>query len=152
MQEDMKSFMRLLCTISATMASVSFFGVSVIMSIYFNLPENVPASAKAAWLNAANTGIVAVVLFAFTSLSILFSLFPKMKEEKRSISAIMRQIIKRERLLRIAETIQRFMTAISNWFTNWFKENAISFLLLIFLFSWFAFFVMTGFLYSAFNV
>lgn len=148
MPDEKKAFMRTLCLVSATMASLCFVGVSVIISVYFNLPENVSVITKKAWLNVANMGVIAVALFATTSFGILFALFPLPREEERPASVIMRQIIKRKRLLRIAKIMQRIIAAISNWR----NENAIGFLFTLFIASWFTFFIMIVFLFNAFHV
>lgn len=141
-QDEKKAFVRTLCLVSVMMASVCFFGVSIIISIYFNLPENVSESAKAAWLNVANAGIFAVIIFAVTSLGALllmaynFRLIaPSLRiwrEEKKPI--------KQKRLSRIAKIEQRI------------KNMSMTRLLLsLFLIGWAIFFLMTYFLYGVFH-
>jgi len=148
MQEDMKSFLRLLCTISATMASVSFVGVSVILTIYLEIQQSSPDVIKEAWLRAANTGMVSVAFFAFTSFAILFYLFPKTKEEKTAPSVVTQWMLKRKRLLKIATLEQRVTASIKGWF----KENVTDFLLGVFTLSWLVFFLLMVFLFNAFQV
>lgn len=148
MRDDKKTFIRTLCAVSATMASLCFVGVSIILSVYFDLPEDVSASAREAWLRAANTAIMAVILFACTSLGALMLLFPKIREEKRPPSVIIQRIMKRKRILRIVKFAQRITAAISNWF----KENSIGLLWWLFLVSWLCFVIMALFLYSVFHV
>lgn len=73
--KEFREFLRTVCTVSAMMASMSFVGVSILILIYSPLGATVPG----AWRDVAYFGIVAVFGFAWTSITALVGLGPKVK-------------------------------------------------------------------------
>lgn len=64
MEDEKKAFIRTLCTISTTMASLCFVGVGVIITIFYETKE-------AAWKEVAYSGAAAVLFFATASVILL---------------------------------------------------------------------------------
>lgn len=73
--KEFREFLRTVCIVSATMASMSFVGVSIIISIY---PPSAVTGAGA-WRNVAYLGVVAVFGFSATSIAALIWLDPTLK-------------------------------------------------------------------------
>jgi hypothetical protein len=78
MQDEKKEFVKTLCTISVTMASISFVGVAIIMTIYYQ-------TKLGGWLDTAYGGILAVSFFAMTSIFALIQLYPRKKKTDKTI-------------------------------------------------------------------
>lgn len=76
MQDEMKPFLRTLCTISATMASLCFIGVGIILTIFYK-------TENTAWKTVAYFGAMSVLAFAFASVFALVLLYPKLKQSKK---------------------------------------------------------------------
>lgn len=70
--KEFKEFLKILCLVSAAMASLSFVGVSIFVSIY-------SPTGTGAWKNVAYVGILAVFGFAWTSIAALYRLDPKVR-------------------------------------------------------------------------
>jgi hypothetical protein len=78
MLEDMKNFMKTLCTISATMASISFLGISIIMTKFY-------PTTNIYWKLLGVYGAISVIAFAIASYYSLTSLYPKSKDNERRL-------------------------------------------------------------------
>lgn len=74
-RDEMKPFLRTLCTISATMASLCFIGVGIILTILYETKNTV-------WKTVAYFGAMSVLSFAFASIFALVLLYPKLKKPK----------------------------------------------------------------------
>jgi len=74
MENEKKAFVRTLCTISATMASISFVGIGIIILIYYQTKE-------AVWQVTAYGGILSVSCFALSTVYGLYQLYPKKKRK-----------------------------------------------------------------------
>ena len=70
MEDEKKAFVRTLCTISATMASICFVGIGIIIMIYYQTKEEV-------WQVTAYGGILSVSCFALSTVYGLYQLYPK---------------------------------------------------------------------------
>lgn len=78
MEDEKKAFVRTLCTISATMASICFVGIGIIIMIYYQTKE-------AVWQVTAYGGILSVSCFALSTVYGLYQLYPtKGKFDKTS--------------------------------------------------------------------
>jgi accessory gene regulator protein AgrB len=78
MPDDTKVFIRTLCTISATMASISFIGVSIIITKFYPTTNTV-------WRLLGIYGAISVVMFAAASFFALMSLALKSKDKERRL-------------------------------------------------------------------
>ncbi len=78
MRNEEKDFLRTLCTVSATMASLCFVGVGVIITILYESKEE-------AWKGVAYSGAVAVLFFAAASVSALAYLGSKKPKEHKTL-------------------------------------------------------------------
>lgn len=74
--KEFREFLRIVCIVSATMASMSFVGVSILISIYSPLG----ITEAGPWKRVAYMGIIAAFNFSFTSIFALIRLGPKVKE------------------------------------------------------------------------
>lgn len=78
--KEFREFLRTVCTISAMMASISFVGVSILISIYS--PSGVIGSEV--WNFVAYAGVAAVFAFAVASINALRALDPYAKKWSKS--------------------------------------------------------------------
>jgi hypothetical protein len=79
MRENMETFMKTLCTISATMASISFLGISIILTKFY-------PTTNAVWKWLGIYGAISVIMFAVASFFSLMSLHPKSKDNDRNLT------------------------------------------------------------------
>ncbi len=84
--KEFKEFLKTVCIVSATMASISFVGVSILVLIYS--PSGVTATG--AWRDAAYFGVAAVFGFAIVSILTLIVLDPKIVrwESKKRVDQV----------------------------------------------------------------
>jgi len=74
--KEFREFLRTVCVVSAMMASISFVGVSILISIYS--PSGVIGSEV--WNIVAYVGVAAVYVFAIASINALRALDPYAKK------------------------------------------------------------------------
>lgn len=79
-QDDKKTFVRTLCTLSVTMASLCFIGISVVLIIFYE-------TKISELVGVAYSGVMSVFSFTTASIFALVLMYPKKrsKEEKELI-------------------------------------------------------------------
>lgn len=82
-QNEKNAFVRTLCFVSATMASMCFVGVGIILTILYETKLGV-------WKDVAYFGAMSVFLFAATSVFALILLYPKLKAAKKEKTQLLK--------------------------------------------------------------